>query len=114
LEEEELGVSCLINSIGSAKNYITKILTHVNGVCYDNPTTGKLTFKLIRKDYDVDSLKQFNTSNCEKLEFTRLDWSETSSAVNATFTDASDKYENSTLTVHDFANVLITKINSEK
>ena len=108
LEEEELGVSCLINSIGSAKNYITKILTHVNGVCYDNPTTGKLTFKLIRKDYDVDSLKQFNTSNCERLEFTRLDWSETKNVVSVAFTDAANKYDESTFSIYDTANEKIT------
>ena len=108
LEEEELGISCLINSMSTAKSYITKILNHVNGVCYDDPTTGKLTFKLIRKDYDVDSLKQFNTSNCESLEFTRLDWSETKNVISVNFTDATNKYDDSTFSVYDTANERIT------
>lgn len=108
-EIEGLGVSCLINNIATAGSYINKILDHINGVCYDDPKTGKLTFKLLRDNFDEDTLPIFNTTNCESLEFTRLDWSETSSAIQTTFTSADNKFDTSTLTVSDIANVLITK-----
>lgn len=105
---EKLGVSCLINTQSRAGEVIGKILQHINGICYDNPTTGKLTFKLIRDDFDVGDLAVFNPSNCINLEFTRLDWSETADRVTATFTDASNKYEDGIFTVFDIANNRIT------
>ena len=107
-EIEHMGVSCVIDSVSKANEYVNKILSHINGVKYDNPLTGKLTFKLIRNDFDVDKIKSFDPDNCEKLEFTRLDWSETSSAVSTKFTDASNKYLDSELTYSDLSNRYIT------
>ena len=108
-EIEGLGVSCLINNIATAGSYINKILDHINGVCYDDPKTGKLTFKLLRDNFDENELPIFNTTNCESLEFTRLDWSETSSAIQTTFTSADNKFDTSTLTISDISNTMITK-----
>lgn len=107
-ELEGLGVSCVFNQVDIASSYINKILQHINGVCFDSPTTGMLTFKLIRNDYDVDNVIEFNTSNCENMEFTRLDWSETVSAINVNFTDANNKYDTSTVIIQDTANTFIT------
>lgn len=113
-EQERLGVSCLINRTAQANEYVTKILNHINGVKYDDPKTGKLTFKLIRNDYDVSLVKNFNPSNTESCEFSRLDWSETSSATEVTFTDASNKYDTGQLTYNDIANRLITGFYTSK
>lgn len=114
LADEKMGVSCLINNTADASSYITSILNHVNGIKYDDPRTGKLTFKLIRPDYDVKDLKVFDTSNCTSMDFTRLDWSETISTVSSTFTDAEDKYNSNTLAITDIANVKITNNKSTK
>ena len=114
VDEEGLGISCLINSTDHAGTYINKILEHINGVCYDNPKTGKITFKLIRADYDTELLPIFSPDNCTSLEFTRLDWSETSSNINVSFTDASNKYINSSLLLSDIANTRITHTRSEQ
>lgn len=113
-EEEKLGISCVINNSTQAKEYIDKILSHINGVKYDDPTTGKLTFKLIRNDYEEKNLVEFNPSNSSSMEFSRLDWSETSSSVSVNFTDASDKYNESQLVYHDISNRLITGVYTEK
>lgn len=106
--EEGLGISCVINNQATAGEYITKILRHINGVKYDNPKTGKLTFKLIRNDFEIENLKVFDVSNCSKMEFTRLDWTETQGGINLTYTNAEDKYENGTLIIQDIANSMIT------
>lgn len=111
--KESLGLSVSINRSSTVKEYLNKILKHINGVMFDNPKTGKLTFKLIRNDFDVETIPKFNTSNCEEMQFTRLDWSETTSAISVEFTDASYKYESSTVIVQDMANVMITKNYSE-
>lgn len=114
LEQEGLGISCLMTNISQANEYISKILTHINGVKYDDPLTGKLTFKLIRDDYDRDELKVFDTSNCSEMEFSRLDWSETTSGISLTFTLAEDKYDSAELNVKDLANVRLKGYYTEK
>lgn len=113
-EDEQIGISCLINRVSQANDYITKILAHINGVKYDDPTTGKLTFKLIRNDYDINRIQFFDESNCESCEFSRLDWSETTSAISLNFTDAEEKYETSSFLQTDISNTLITKTYTEK
>lgn len=113
-EQEGIGVSCLINRVSQANEYITKILDHVNGVKYDNPTTGKLCFRLIRNDYDINKIKSFDISNCESCEFSRLDWSETTSAISMNFTDADNKYDTGQFLQTDISNRLITGSYTEK
>lgn len=108
-EEEGLGVSALITSEAQAGQYIQKILNHINGIMYDDPYTGKLKFKLIRGDYDPNSLVVFDPSNCADMKFSRLDWSETSSATSVNFTFAANKYEDGQLLYNDVANRFITK-----
>ena len=110
-EEERLGISCLINSISTVGDYIEKILDHINGVVYVSAKTGKLTFRLIRANYDVATLPVFDVNNCSSMEFTRLDWSETMSAVSVDFTGAGDveKYDKSTMSIFDESNVHITE-----
>lgn len=113
-EKEELGVSMLMNTRQSAREYLERVLYHINGVMYDNPSTGKLSFKLIRGDYDESELRVFDTSNCVSLVFTRVDWSETVSNVSAKFTDAENKYLEGQLLCSDVANIKITGVQTEK
>ena len=113
-EMESMGISAQFTEVKTSGSYISIILNHINGVCFASPQTGKITFKLIRSDYDVKKLKQFSTANCSSMEFTRLDWTETSSTVSATYTDASNKYDTGTLSVTDIANVRITNNMNEK
>ena len=107
-EREELGISMLMTEIQQARVYINNIMTHINAVYYDNPSTGKLTFKCIRNDFDHTKLKRFDTTNCQDMEFTRLDWSQVTSSLSVKFTEADDRYNTSELFVNDLANRLIT------
>ena len=83
-------------------------MSHINGVKFDNPYTGKLEFRLIRNDYNVNDLPVFDTSNCASLSFSRLDWSETVSEVSVRFTHADNKYEEGQLKLSDLANTFLT------
>lgn len=110
-EEDKMGISCLFNQESTVGEYLTKILDHINGIMYVSAVTGKLTFRLIRADYDSSKIPVFDINNCESLTYTRLDWSETSSATSVNFTMADDvsKYDTGTITVYDEANTRITK-----
>ena len=113
-EDEELGISCLITDLSTANEYVSKILDHINAIKFDDPVTGKLTFKMIRDDFVVEDLKTFDPSNCTNMEFSRLDWSETTSSISVNFTLAEDKYENAQLNVTDLANIRIKQNYTEK
>ena len=107
-EQEGLGVSLCMDTTQPCNVYINSILQHINGVKYDDPVTGKLTFYLIRDDFDANSLRLFDVSNCESCEYTRMDWSETKSSVTVNFINASDKYVDSSFLMNDPSNRYIT------
>lgn len=107
-EDEELGISVVYDETSDASTLVDKILTHINGVRFNDPKTGKLTFKLLRNDYDEDNLKVFNVSNSNGLKFTRLDWHETIATISASFTDAEHYFDKGQLFVSDMGNIKIT------
>lgn len=113
-ESEQLGISMLMNTTQQAREYISKIMQHINGVFFDNPLTGKLVFRLMRNDFDINKIKHFNVANCVSCEFSRLDWSEAASSVSVKFTDARDKYNTSEMMVNDLANKLIVGSDVQK
>lgn len=47
----------------SLKNFVGSILDHIAGALYNDPSTGLLVLKLIRFDYDVNSLPLFDTDS---------------------------------------------------
>lgn len=114
IDGEGLGISGIIDSTIKAKELITQICNHINAVRFLNPVTGKLTFKLIRNDYEVSNLFKLSTNNCSSCEFSRLDWSETVSNITVTFTDSTNLYENSTIPRYDNANIAITNTRTNK
>lgn len=108
LKEENLGITVKMEQTKSAARQIyNAICEHVNMVRYVDQRTGKLTFKLIRDDYDVSSVPVLNEKNCSHVIKTRLDWRETIGEVNVTYTDRSAQYEVSSLQDNDPANVEI-------
>lgn len=107
-EYEELGVSLNYATLGTVSDPILKILEHINGVMFDNPKTGKLSFKLLRNDFDETKIKKFDESNCINMVFSRVDWHETSSSVSASFVDAAHFYDTGQVYVSDLANIEIT------
>lgn len=113
-ENENLGISMLMNQTQQVREYLQKIMTHINGVFFDNPLTGKLVFRLMRNDFDPNKIKKFDTSNCVSCEFSRLDWSEAISSISVKFTDARDKYNTSELMVNDLANKIIVGSDIQK
>ncbi|WP_110955224.1 phage tail protein [Anaerosinus massiliensis] len=114
IDGEGLGISGIIDSTITAKELITQICNHINAVRFLNPVTGKLTFKLIRNDYEVSNLFKLSTNNCASCEFSRLDWSETVSNITVAFTDSTNLYENSTIPRYDNANIAITNTRTNK
>jgi hypothetical protein len=109
LKAEKMGVTVHLKTKTAARQVVDTICDHINMVRYTDPATGKLTFKLIRDDYDPGALQILNETNCSSVHFTRLDWRETIGEICVTYTDGSAQYEESTITFNDPANVEINE-----
>lgn len=104
LAQEGVGISTVLSGKTQASAVLDTVLEHINGVKYSDPATGKLTFRLIRDDYDPALLLSLHTGNCSTVEFSRLDWGETVSKISVTYTDRQARYETGTLPAIDPAN----------
>jgi hypothetical protein len=101
LKDEKLGITVKIGDIVAARSVIDAICDHVNMVRYQDPQTGRITYKLIRDDYDPEQLVRLNQSNCSRITFTRLDWRETVGEISVTYTDRAAQYEQSAIDDND-------------
>jgi hypothetical protein len=101
LKAEGLGISVTLSNKTTARTVIDSICDHVNMVRYQDPQTGKLTYKLIRDDYSTEELVVLNQSNCGKISFSRLDWRETVGEICITYTDRNAQYEQSSINDND-------------
>ena len=68
LYAEGLGMSFFLTKTDSIENFITEVCRHIAAVIYTKPTDGKFVLNLLRDDYDVNTLKQFDESNIISLE----------------------------------------------
>jgi len=101
LATEGLGVSIKLTSRTEVKSIIDNICDHVDMVRYIEPTTGKLTFQLIRDDYDIDTLPVLDKSIVSEIEYTRVVWSSSNGEIVAKYSDSSSLYETSTVSDND-------------
>lgn len=107
LKTEGIGISVQISSKTQAQNLIDNILEHINAVKYADPVTGKLTFKLIRDDYNTDELMRLDTCILSSVEISRPGWLDTVSEISVAYTDRKANYEQSTIPSVDPANIEI-------
>lgn len=105
LYSEGFGLSFLLEAETTMEDFIQEVLGHVSGRLFASPTTGLFTLRLIRDNYDINTIPVFNESNVVELkEFERKSWSETINNINVIFTDRTSQ-KSQTVTVHDIANI---------
>lgn len=101
LKEEGLGVTLKITNRTEVRGLIDNLCDHLDMIRYADPVTGKLTFKLIRDDYNTDNLPIIDQSVCSAIEFTRTVWSNSAGEIIARYTDRASLYDTSTVTEND-------------
>lgn len=104
LHEENFGLSMKWTQQMPVEDFCKEVLNHINGMVYFNPLTGKTVLKLIRDDYDPDTLRTYGPDQCELLDFKRKLWGETVNEVTVTWTDP-DSEESATVTYQDSGNI---------
>lgn len=101
LFSEQMGISLLWETSMKIESFILEILRHIDGTLYIEPTTGLYTLKLIRDDYDENSLLVLDEDNIDKIEaFSRPLPGELINSVTVTYWDKATG-ENASVTVQD-------------
>ena len=101
---EKFGLSMIWNQQATIEDFIKEILDHIQATLFVNPRTGLLTLKLIRGDYDPETLRVFDPDNCEATNRQRKAWAETINEINVTWTNPKNEQEE-TVTFQDLANI---------
>lgn len=84
---------------------LDEILRQIDGVLYQEPTTGLFVLKLIRADYDPNSLQTIDPTNCEAIDnFAAAGWANTINKVRLIFTNRADGYQDGSATAQNMAN----------
>ena len=103
LYDEKFGLSLLWDGSKAINEFLTDIMSHIDGVLYVDRVTGKFTIKLIRDDYSFDDLEIFDESSIVGVtDFTKPLISDLTSQVTVRFWD-SQTFANSSTTVQDIA-----------
>lgn len=103
LYDEGMGMSLLWDTEVSIEEFVALVCKHINASIYVDRRTGKFILKLIRQDYDEETLLQLNPSNVSKVQdFTRVQFGELVNAVTVSYWNAGIG-DISTLTVQDIA-----------
>ncbi len=95
LFNEGHGFSTALESAIDAGTVIDGILRQIDGVLYVEPTTGKITLKLIRSDYNAALLDEVNPDNASPAGagwYSVQGWAEMPNQVRVTFTDRAKDY----------------------
>lgn len=106
LYAEGNGMSICVAQPNGGKEIATEVIRQTDGLMYQDPLTGKIIFRLIRNDYDVDTLPVFDESNIITVRnFSSKLWEDTINQVRVTYTNRDKKYETGSAMVQDLANI---------
>jgi hypothetical protein len=106
LANEEFGISMLLDTPKDADKIIELILQHIDGVCFQDPSTGLWTLKLARPDYDEGDLLELNQDDIAECEFSRGSWEDTINQVKVTYTSRQN-WKTATVQAQESANFSI-------
>lgn len=110
---EGFGLSMLWTRQTEIETFIREILDHINGVVFADPATGLLTLKLIRADYDPETLPEINPSNATLSNFGRKLWGEIVNEVVVTWTNPENEQDETAPPAQDLASIVIQGIVSD-
>ncbi len=85
LATEGLGLSMLQDRTTTTKDLVLEILRHIDGVMYVEPSTGLLKIRLVRFDYDPDTIPVLDADSCTVKSFARPSWGDLKNTVRISY-----------------------------
>lgn len=104
LYNEGFGLGAVWTRQARIENFIQEILDHINAMFFFNPRTGLAQIKLIRNDYDVNTLDEIDDSKFKVISFRRKLWGETVNEIVVNYTDPNTN-DNKTMVYQDLGNI---------
>lgn len=105
LHAEGFGLSMVYGSQSSMEKFIGEVLTHVNAIFFNNRKTGNFSLKLIRDDYDPNTLPIYDETNIASMaDFERPAFGELVNEIVLSYRNQGD-FDDSTITAQDLASV---------
>lgn len=100
---ENMGISILWDTQSSIEDFIKVIVKHIDAALYVDRSSGKFVLKLIRNDFDENTLLHLNEDNIDKItDFKRPAFGELTNSVTITFWN-NEMGEAATVSVQDIA-----------
>ena len=100
------GYSRSIESADDALTLIGDVLRQIDGVAYEEPTTGKIELHLIRANYVVGSLADINPGNARLIEYVVQGQSETFNQVRVIYPDRTQNYSDTVAISQNWSNIV--------
>lgn len=104
LYNENFGLSLVWDAASAIEDFVNNILAHINGVIFTHPATGLLTIRLVRDDYDRETVREINPDNALLTKFSRKAWGDTINEIQLSWTDPDDE-DASKLILQDAGNI---------
>lgn len=104
---EQNGCSLVIYNQELAPQIIGQILAQIDGVLFEDPATGKIKLKLIRNDYDVDTIPELNADNViGRPDVQWLHWRGSANQVRLYYTNRERAYRRDDVIAQRMANAV--------
>jgi len=101
------GYSYVIDKALGAQKIVEEILKQIEASLYQN-TDGKFTLKLVRDDFDVETIELFDTSNIVKIKnLAKQGWTETTNSVHVEYFDRENEFKKTFALAQDMGNMQI-------
>lgn len=108
LKAEGHGYSNVHYDLEDGVRIISDVLQQIDAALYEEPTTGKLTLKLIRADYNPATIPHFTVDNVVEVEDYGIgSWKESVNEVRVNYTDRSANYKTGTAVAQSLANATV-------
>jgi len=106
LYDEGNGMSLKLEAANTGKSVADEIMRQIDGLLYQDPENMQMVVKLLRNDYDVNTLPVLDTSIVQNItNFAKTTWDSTFNQCRVTFTSREKDYEDVVATAQDFANI---------
>lgn len=109
LFSERNGFAGLVTTATEIEKLLNELERQIDGRIVDNPATGLIELRLMRDDYDINTVPEIKKgTNIVKIErFTRANWADTVNDVSAEYVDSAQDYTNQQVGAQDGANAQI-------
>lgn len=102
------GWAYVMDRTQSAETVVKELLRQIDGLLYQDVGTGQVYLKLVRADYNPDTLPIYNEANVVSIDnFSRAAWNQTQNSVEIQYIDRAKDYTATSARAQDLANVRI-------